>query len=198
MVCRLPLIKDGQNLCCIEALSSRLSASSVLRSVHITVTTLYFLRICSLLMRLIGTGVHVHCPPGPLTVHRRRWRGGAHRPDRRRRRRRRRGGAHRPRRRRRPRCGGACCPRLRRRSRRVNPVAGFGLTLPDPPLRFLFCAASSLALALPDLLGLALRVSLVCAATSLTLAGTGPPEVNDGRCALHRGLRKGVTKTRWS
>ena len=59
MVCRLPWIKDGQNLCCIEALSSRLSASSVLRSVHITVTTLYFLRICSLLMRLIGTGVHV-------------------------------------------------------------------------------------------------------------------------------------------
>ena len=88
MVCRLPWIKDGQNLCCIEALSSRLSASSVLRSVHITVTTLYFLRICSLLMRLIGTGVHVHCPPGPLTVHRRRWRGGAHRPDRRRRHRR--------------------------------------------------------------------------------------------------------------
>ena len=59
MVCRLPWTKDGQNLCCIEALSSRLSASSVLRSVHITVTTLYFLRICSLLMRLIGTGVHV-------------------------------------------------------------------------------------------------------------------------------------------
>ncbi len=187
MVCRLPWTKDGQNLCCIEALSSRLSASSVLRSVHITVTTLYFLRICSLLMRLIGTGVHVHCPPGPLTVHRRRWRGGAHRPRRRRRRRRRR-----------PRCGGACCPRLRRRSRRVDPVAGFGLTLPDPPLRFLFCAASSLALALPDLLGLALCVSLVRAATSLTLAGTGPPEVHDGRCALHRGLRKGVTKTRWS
>ena len=80
----------------------------------------------------------------------------------------------------------------------VYTVAGFGLTLPDPPLRFLFCVASRLALALPHLLGLALRVSLVCAATSLTLAGTGPPEVNDGRCALHRGLRKGVTKTRWS
>ena len=48
--------------------------------------------------------------------------------------------------------------------------------------------ASSLALGLPDLLGRALRVSLVRAATSLALAGAGPPEVDDGRCGLHRGL----------
>ena len=61
MSCRLPWIKHGQNLCCIEALSSRLSASSVLRSATFYLTTLYFLRICSLLMPVGVEESVVHC-----------------------------------------------------------------------------------------------------------------------------------------
>lgn len=45
-------------------------------------------------------------------------------------------------------------------------------------------AATSLALTGADLLGLALRGSLVCAAMSLALTDTGPPEVDDGHCSL--------------
>ena len=79
-----------------------------------------------------------------------------------------------------------CCRHSRRRHRchcrhcrhphrwQVDTVASFGLTLPDPLLRFLFCTASSHALALADLLGLTLRISLVREDMSLAFAGTGP------------------------
>ena len=73
----------------------------------------------------------------------------------------------------------------------VYTVAGFGLTLPDPPLHILFCKVSSHALTHPDLLGLTLHGSLIRAATSLAFTVSSPPEVNDGCCVFHCGLCKG-------